>query len=487
MRILVLGGSGFLSRQVAVEALRRGHEVTCACRGVTGSPPEGARHVGIDRTKETDPAARGWAELRGVAWDAVVDVAGRASWVAAAVEALGERAGHWSFVSTVNVYADLSQRGGGVDDTPLLDPAGGEEDPAADPTAYGREKVACEQTVLQAMGERAFVVRPGLIGGPGDPSGRFTSWPARMARGGRVLAPTPGSAPAQLIDVRDLAGWLVDAAERRTGGVFDGVGPQLTRREFLRQVAVGVDTPVELVWADPEALETLDVLPWAGPRSVAMWVPLPELVGMMARDDTASVQAGLVCRPVAETARDTLAWLRETPDAEVTGLSEAEERDVLAGLTLKPRSRVVHAALVRAGVPGRIVQLPGAASTAPLAAAALGCDVGAIANSLVFWCDERPLLVLASGAHRVDTARLAERLGRGPIVRATSEQVRSATGQAIGGVAPVGHPEPLETVVDVSLGDHEQVWAAGGTPHTLFPTSYQELVTLTGGRPVEVT
>lgn len=487
MRILVLGGSGFLSGEVAVEALRRGHEVTCACRGVTGSPPEGARHVVLDRTTETDPAAGAWAELRTGAWDAVVDIASHASRVSVAVEALAERAAHWSFVSTVNVYADLSQPGGSVDDTPVHDPSTGEEDFASDPTAYGREKVAGEQAVLRAMGERAFVVRPGLIGGPGDPSGRFTSWPARMARGGRVLAPAPGSDPAQLIDVRDLARWIVDAAERGTSGVFDGVGPQLTRKEFLRQVTEGADTPVELVWADAEALETLDVLPWAGPRALAMWVPMPELVGMMARDDTASVRAGLVCRPVAETARDTLAWLRKTPGAEVTGLTEAEERDVLAGLELKPRNRAVHAALVRAGVPGRIVQLPGAASTAPLAAAALGCDVGAIANSLVFWCDERPLLVLASGAHRVDTTRLAERLGRGPIVRATSEQVRSATGQAIGGVAPVGHPEPLETVVDVSLADNDQVWAAGGTPHSLFPTTFKELVTLTGGRPLEVT
>ena len=154
--------------------------------------------------------------------------------------------------------------------------------------------------------------------------------------------------------------------------------------------------------------------------------------------------------------------------------------------SLPARSRLVHDALRAAGIPGDIVVLPDAASTAVLAAAALGVEVGAIANSLVFVSDGEPLLVMTSGAHRVDTAALAERLGRGRIQRATPDQVREATGQAIGGVAPTGHPARLTTVVDEALAAYPEIWAAGGTPHTVFPLTYDELVRLTGGTVAKV-
>ena len=152
-----------------------------------------------------------------------------------------------------------------------------------------------------------------------------------------------------------------------------------------------------------------------------------------------------------------------------------------APASLPARSVLVHDALRAAGIMGDIVVLPDAASTAVLAAEALGVEVGAIANSLVFWSDGEPLLVMTSGAHRVDTAALAERLGRTKIQRATPEQVREATGQAIGGVAPTGHPAPLVTIVDEELARYPEIWAAGGTPHTVFPMTYDELVRLTGG------
>ncbi len=154
--------------------------------------------------------------------------------------------------------------------------------------------------------------------------------------------------------------------------------------------------------------------------------------------------------------------------------------------SLPARSRLVHDALRAAGITGDIVVLPDAASTAVLAAEALGVDVGAIANSLVFVSDGEPLLVMTSGAHRVDTASLAERLGRGKIQRATPDQVREATGQAIGGVAPTGHPTRLTTIVDEALAAYPEIWAAGGTPHTVFPLTYDELVRLTGGTVAKV-
>ena len=153
---------------------------------------------------------------------------------------------------------------------------------------------------------------------------------------------------------------------------------------------------------------------------------------------------------------------------------------------LPSRSRIVHESLRAAGIPGDIIVLPDAASTAALAAAALGVEVGAIANSLVFWSDGEPLLVTTSGAHRVDTAALAERTGRTEIKRASVEQVRSATGQAIGGVAPTGHPSRLATFIDEDLAQYDEIWAAGGTPHTVFPLTFDELVRLTGGTVVAV-
>jgi prolyl-tRNA editing enzyme YbaK/EbsC (Cys-tRNA(Pro) deacylase) len=146
----------------------------------------------------------------------------------------------------------------------------------------------------------------------------------------------------------------------------------------------------------------------------------------------------------------------------------------------------VAAILRAAGATGEPVQLTESARTAAEAAAALGCEVGAIASSLVFTADGEPLLVVTSGAHRVDTAHVAERIGVARIKRADADLVRSATGYAIGGVAPVGHPAPLRTLVDVALRQYDVVWAAAGHSHAVFPTSFDELVRLTGGTPVEV-
>ncbi|MFG2820021.1 YbaK/EbsC family protein [Kitasatospora sp. NPDC048365] len=153
----------------------------------------------------------------------------------------------------------------------------------------------------------------------------------------------------------------------------------------------------------------------------------------------------------------------------------------MAPKELPTRTRLVADALADAGATGRVRELADAVRTAAAAAEALGCEVGAIANSLVFLSDGEPVLVLTSGRHRVDTAALAARWERGELRRATPEQVREATGQAIGGVAPVGHPRPLPTVVDEALTDYPRVWAAAGTPHTVFPTTAAELLRLTGG------
>lgn len=158
----------------------------------------------------------------------------------------------------------------------------------------------------------------------------------------------------------------------------------------------------------------------------------------------------------------------------------------MTDLAQHPSVRKVIDALAAAGATGEVRVLPDEARTAAIAAAQLGVEVGAIANSLIFDADGAPLLVLTSGAHRVDTDRVAALVGVAELRRAAPEFVRDATGQAIGGVAPVGHPAPVRTLVDTDLEAYDVVWAAAGIPHTVFPTTYAELVRVTGGTPATV-
>jgi prolyl-tRNA editing enzyme YbaK/EbsC (Cys-tRNA(Pro) deacylase) len=153
---------------------------------------------------------------------------------------------------------------------------------------------------------------------------------------------------------------------------------------------------------------------------------------------------------------------------------------------MHPSTANVASALRECGVAGQVRELAEPAPTAVTAAAQLGCEVGAIANSLVFSADGEPLLILTSGAHRVDTGKVAAALGVSSVRRADPEFVRASTGQAIGGVAPVGHPAPVRTLVDAWLERYEVVWAAAGHPHTVFPTSFAELARITGGTPADV-
>ncbi|KRF12351.1 hypothetical protein ASG90_15335 [Nocardioides sp. Soil797] len=325
MKLLVLGGTVFLSRAVAAEAVARGHDVTCACRGTSGTIPAGARHVVLDR--ETPE----WGVLGGVLggeYDAVVDVARHPSRVREAVARFPNA--HWVFVSTASVYSDDSTPGGTPENTSLHDPIATDVDLTQSPEAYGPMKVACEQIVREGA-DSATIARAGLIVGPGDPSGRFSYWPSRIADGGEVLAPGAPEDAVQVIDVRDLAAWIVTCAEQRTQGTFNATGHPTSRQAFLEEVARGVDTRPQWRWVSQERLAEHGVEPWSGPHSLPLWLPLPEYAGHMTRDVDAAYAAGLATRPLVETARDTLAWLRATPDATVTGLTREEEFAVLAG------------------------------------------------------------------------------------------------------------------------------------------------------------
>lgn len=328
MRWLILGGTAWLGARLAETARDRGGSVTCLARGVSGTVPPGVELVRADRTRP-----RAYDQVLNRDWDAVFDVGRHPGQVRTAVEALHGRAGHYVFVSSSNVYAD--HRAPGQDESaPLLDPLAGEVmHSMAD---YGQAKVASERHVQRVFGpEHALVARVGLIGGPGDPFDRSGYWPLRFARpataDGAVLVPDRPALPTQLIDVRDLAAWLVDAAARQLSGTYNVAGPTFTLADHLqvaRQVA-GHTGPV--ISVDEQWLTAHGVEPWMGERSLPLWLNDPEWLGFNARDTQAAQSAGLVTRPLAETLADTLAWELTLDPGRVrlAGLTARDERALL--------------------------------------------------------------------------------------------------------------------------------------------------------------
>ncbi|GAA3659997.1 SDR family oxidoreductase [Nocardioides ginsengisoli] len=316
MRILVLGGNRFLSRAVAAEAARRGHQVVCANRGQSGAIPPGVTTLRWDRS---EPAPDELTD--GEPYDAVVDVSRTPSHVRRALAAVPDA--HWVFVSTVSVYADDTDPAGpGVGR--LREAIDDDVDPTASVDAYGGMKVACERLVLDAV-PGAAVVRPGLIVGPGDPSGRFAYWARRSEATGDVLAPGRPDDVVQVIDVRDLAAWIVTLAEERTGGVFDAVGEPLPIGDLLALCL----PHARLVWVDHAFLEAEGVEPWSGPDSIPLWLPRPAYDGMLAHDAGPAIAAGLELRPVADTTHDTRGWLEADPAARIGGITLEREADLL--------------------------------------------------------------------------------------------------------------------------------------------------------------
>ncbi|HEV2929211.1 MAG TPA: NAD-dependent epimerase/dehydratase family protein [Propionibacteriaceae bacterium] len=328
MRTLILGGTAWLGAQLARTARDRGSQVTCLARGVSGAAPPGVELVRADRIR---PEA--YDQVRDRDWDAVFDVSRHPGQVRTAVEALHGRAGLFVFVSSGNVYAD--HRAPGQDEgAPLLDPL--DSDVMSSMADYGEAKVACEQHVQRVIGpDRALVARVGLIGGPGDPFDRSGYWPHRFARPATadraVLVPNAPGLSTQLIDVRDLAAWLVDAAARRLSGTYNVAGPTLALADHLEVARQVAEHTAPVVPVDEEWLTDQGVQPWMGERSLPLWLNDPDWLGFNARDTSAAGAAGLRTRPLAETLADTLAWeLTQDPDrVRLAGLTVADERELL--------------------------------------------------------------------------------------------------------------------------------------------------------------
>ena len=291
MRILILGGTVFLSRRIAELALDRGHQVTCLARGSSSTPPDGAVFVRADRDGPTP-----YADVD-QDWDAVIEVSWQPRQVREALESLTARTRHWVYVSSCSVYADNTVPG--EDEAAGLLPAYDDDGPALT-ASYGEAKVACEDLCRQYRGGHVLIARPGLICGPGDGSDRFGYWPARLARGGEVLVPAIQEAPTQTIDVDDLAEWLIAAAERRLTGVFNTVGPSVKFGDLIDITGSQVGFNGSLTWAEPAWLTDHGAAYWAGPDALPHWLP-EGYEGHGARSADAALSEGLRQRPVQDT------------------------------------------------------------------------------------------------------------------------------------------------------------------------------------------
>jgi 2'-hydroxyisoflavone reductase len=322
MRILMIGGTRFIGRHVVEAALTAGHEITLFHRGRTGADlfPDVEHRLG-DRD----------SDLSGLAasdWDATVDTcAYLPQQVQSLADALGGRGGHHLLVSSVSAYASPDGPGF-TEDAPLAELDDPSVEEVTDET-YGGLKVLCERAAVDRHGPDTLLIRPTYVVGPDDYSWRFPWWVARLARGGEVLVPGPKDSPAQVIDVRDMGSWMVSLLEQRASGAFHAVGPsaEFTWQQQVEAIADAVaPAGTTLTWVDSDFVKAAG-LPEG---DLPLWSGNDPDVWSMAADPTKAYEAGLSPRPLADTARDTLAWIRTVEQPADAGLPPDREKELLA-------------------------------------------------------------------------------------------------------------------------------------------------------------
>jgi 2'-hydroxyisoflavone reductase len=327
MRILIIGGTRFLGRHLVEAALDHRHEVTLFNRGKSNPDlfPDLETILG-DREHDVN-------RLQDRIWDAVIDVAGYLPRIVRlSAEVLEPNVRRYVFISTISVYENFKKAG--IDESY---PAGKLEDETVEEITgemYGPLKVLCEQVVHDIYGERALIVRPGLIVGPHDPTDRFTYWPVRVARGGNVLAPQSPDAATQIIDVRDVSEFTLKLTEENASGVYNATGPdyKLTMGKLLEVSKQISNSDANFKWASVEFLKQNKIEPWS---DMPAWIPDDEEgVGFAKVDISKAIQAGLTFRPLEETISDTLDWAKTRPtDHEWrAGLTAEREAEALAKL-----------------------------------------------------------------------------------------------------------------------------------------------------------
>jgi 2'-hydroxyisoflavone reductase len=319
VRLLVLGGTAFLGRAVAEAALARGDAVTLFTRGQTNPDlfPE-AEHLRGDRTADL-------SALQGRTWDAVVDTSGYVPHVVrASAELLAPAVGVYVFVSSISVYEEFSQH---VDEESAVAELGEmpRDELLPDHANYGALKALCEREVERSFEGRFAAVRAGLIVGPHDPTGRFTNWPHRVARGGELLAPGPASRPVQFVEVRDLAGWLLHLCDLGEAGTFNAVCEPVSFAALLAACRDVATADATVTWVDSAFLTTEGVGPW---KELPLWLPdEPEAARFMEAVATRAHAAGLRHRPLVETVRGALT---QAAPVDGVGLTPDRERELLA-------------------------------------------------------------------------------------------------------------------------------------------------------------
>jgi 2'-hydroxyisoflavone reductase len=323
MKLLILGGTRFLGRHLVEVARARAHQITIFNRG--------QHNPGLfaDVEKLRGDRDGNLDALKGGRWDAVIDTCGYVPRVVReSAELLSTATDHYTFISSISVYADISQSG--LDEDAAVGRLDDESVEEVDGETYGPLKALCEQAALAAMPGRVLIVRPGLIVGPHDPTDRFTYWPTRFDRGGEVLAPQPADAPVQVIDVRDLAGWTVKMVERGETGIYNATGPaqQLTMGDVMESCLRAAGENAFLTWLPPDFLNEKKVTPWI---DLPLWLPGEETAGVMAVNIDKAIGAGLTFRPLSETIRDTLSWAKGRPDDHEwrAGLTPEKEDELL--------------------------------------------------------------------------------------------------------------------------------------------------------------
>jgi 2'-hydroxyisoflavone reductase len=327
VKLLIIGGTVFLGRHLVHAALDRGVTVTLFNRGQQNpdlfprvEKLRGDRDGGMDA-------------LSGRRWDAVIDTCGYFPRVVrASAECLAAVVDHYTFISSISVFSNLSQVG--IDETA---PVGRLDDPAVEEVTgetYGPLKALCEEAVEATMPGRALIIRPGLIVGPHDPTDRFTYWPHRIARGGAVLAPGSPDCRIQFIDARDLARWTLRMIDRRQTGNYNATGPDygLSMGTLLEECKTVSGSDARLVWASDEYLLGKGVQPWMG---LPLWIPdAPDTAGFSAVNCGKALRSGLTFLPLGDTIRDTLAWDASRPENRPwkAGLSPDREAELLNGM-----------------------------------------------------------------------------------------------------------------------------------------------------------
>jgi 2'-hydroxyisoflavone reductase len=304
LKILILGGTGYIGPHLVRHAVSRGHSITTFTRGRRNPElPEGIERLVGDRNGQLDA-------LKGKSWDIVFDdYATNPDWVRQSTELLKGSVGRYLFTSSTGVYYPYLKRGYDENDAPHLEQA----DPQDGSETFGVNKAKCEAQVKKVFGPMSVVVRPTYIIGPGDTSDRFPYWPVRLQKGGEVLAPGKKDDPVAFIDVRDLAEFMVRLAENNNTGIYNVVGPRnvMTSREFYEKARAAINPSVQYVYVDD-----YDFLDAHKIESSVPWVILKDKdFGHQSIQNKKVIAAGLGFRPIEQTLKDTLAWWPSVPEA----------------------------------------------------------------------------------------------------------------------------------------------------------------------------